>query len=385
MAGTKESAKAPAYAAQMALFAILLCIKKLVKAGDERAKTIAQRFNKLDKVSALLPSIPVGMIATINEIVKELWGEISVSEYESSESVFSPEVIELIRNRFPQTNNWTIERGWKPLTFLFYSLQQLKDSGIEGQTAALAKISVEQLDECGLVRDGETEVVEMLCEGKTANSEYRISRRLDVAALNTLFVGTDIPVKLRAACNKRSHAEQLARTAKRLALLTKNQTEDLAATIFLEEPIVVPANHSASETIAATGMGSVPVSNPDKLGALPSYKQTITSSAIQALSDRGKNLPIPSRYGTRTTDREYEEIEPISLLQQLWHVGSVIVILFITFFVVDSYCYSGSYILGHFRAYSDVLLGLACGLLLGAAAVVFYVTSQKLYWRRDHG
>jgi hypothetical protein len=82
--------------------------------------------------------------------------------------------------------------------------------------------------------------------------------------------------------------------------------------------------------------------------------------------------------------REFEEIEPISLIQQLWHVGSVIVILFAAFFIIDSYFYSGSYILGHFRAYSDVVLGLAFGLLLGTVAVVFYVSSQNLYWRKGH-
>lgn len=382
MAGTRESAKAPAYAAQMALFAILLCVKKLIRAGDERAIEIAQRFNKLEKIAALLPSIPVGMIATLNEIVKEFWGKIAASEYENNESVFSAEVIELIKARFPQTNSWTIERGWRPLTFLFYSLQQLKDLGVEGQTAALAKISVEQLEACGLVRDGDTEAVEPTSEAEIANGEYRFNGKADVSVLSKLFVEIEIPIQLRNACDSRSNAEQVARTAKRLALLTGAETEDLAATIFLQQPAIsnIPP---AAEILAAAGNGGPPAHSSEKLGTtVPSYQAPVTTPTMHALSTRSPS----SRYGDRKVDpREFEEIEPVSLLQQLWHVGSVIAILFLAFFIIDSYYYSGSYLFGHFRAYSDVVLGLAFGLLLGAAAVVFYVTSQKLYWRRGHG
>jgi hypothetical protein len=51
MAATTESAKAPAYAAQMALLAILFCMKKLIKAGNQDVKKIATRFNTPEKIS----------------------------------------------------------------------------------------------------------------------------------------------------------------------------------------------------------------------------------------------------------------------------------------------------------------------------------------------
>lgn len=389
MAGTTESAKAPAYAAQMALLAILFCVKKLVKAGNEEAKKVAEHFNTLDKVAALLPSIPVGMIATINEIVKEFWGRIPATEFADQHSVFSAEIIAEIKASFPQTESWTTERGWKPLTFLFYSLQQLKDSGIAGQTAALGRISVEQLEECGLVTDGEaTEervAEDLVVAGEAgASREYRLNRFADIATMKLLLNGVEIPPKLKAAYERRSIEEQQARTEKRRSLLL---TEDLALSIFLEEPPPVKATippYPVAESIAAAGEGSTPAY---RQLAEPGYQAPVVTPTIQAKAmSPPAQTPFVRPAGRQGLDsRDFEEIERRNLIQELWHVGVVIALLFLAFFVLDSYYYSGSYLFGHFRAYSDLVLGLAIGLSLGATAVFFYVTSQSLYWRRSNG